>query len=181
MSLRVAGILLVAVISARPLKAQSSALPKFQDFGVADSFKGKPAEPDTRSSWLGRRFRTVIRRQSRAGPNFAGRFTVVRWGCGSSCIMFGIVDAISGKVYDQTVQTQVGAIFYRNSALLIADPADSARAMFRGEAPPEKLRRVRHARGLRVEGGSLCARGCRRSSTPCISQSALTRSRLTCA
>src|SRR5437016_5101059 len=137
MSLRVAGLLLVAVISARPLKAQSSALPKFQDFGVADSFKGKPAEPDTRSSWLGRRFRTVIRRQSRAGPNFAGRFTVVRWGCGSSCIMFGIVDAISGKVYDQTVQTQVGAIFYRNSALLIADPADSARAMFRGEAPPE--------------------------------------------
>ena len=50
--------------------------------------------------------------------------------------MHAVVDAASGKVYGQTLQTQVGASFYRNSALLIADPPDSARAMFKGQVPP---------------------------------------------
>jgi len=34
------------------------------------------------------------------GPNFAGHYFVIRWGCGSECLMMAIVDARTGKVYD---------------------------------------------------------------------------------
>jgi hypothetical protein len=34
------------------------------------------------------------------GPNFAGRYFVIRWGCGSDCVMMAIVDARTGNVYE---------------------------------------------------------------------------------
>lgn len=34
------------------------------------------------------------------GPNFAGHYFVIRWGCGSQCVMMTTVDAETGKVYD---------------------------------------------------------------------------------
>jgi len=33
------------------------------------------------------------------GPNFAGRFIIVRWGCGAPCLMAAIVDAKTGRVF----------------------------------------------------------------------------------
>ena len=44
-------------------------------------------------------FRTVIRNGASQGPNFAGHYTLVMWGCGSSCRQFAIVDALTGTVY----------------------------------------------------------------------------------
>lgn len=32
------------------------------------------------------------------GPNFAGHYAIVRWGCGSPCLMTAIVDLRSGRV-----------------------------------------------------------------------------------
>jgi hypothetical protein len=55
------------------------AQPKFEDYPVAKPFQGKPA--------------------AAKGPNFAGRFTVVQWGCGSGCVSTVIVDAGNGTVY----------------------------------------------------------------------------------
>jgi len=62
-------------------------------------FHGTPARPlhNTPNS---RSFRTVIREDESAGPNFADHYTVAVWGCGSDCVAFSIVDAISGKVFD---------------------------------------------------------------------------------
>lgn len=45
------------------------------------------------------RYRTAIRKGGAAGPNFAGHFTIVGWGCGSSCIAWTVVDAKEGTVY----------------------------------------------------------------------------------
>ena len=45
-----------------------------------------------------RRFRTQIRDGAKRGPNFAGHFTIVTWGCGSGCLSFVVVDAATGKV-----------------------------------------------------------------------------------
>ena len=36
--------------------------------------------------------------KEKAGPNFAGQYIVVRWGCGSNCLMMAIADAQTGKV-----------------------------------------------------------------------------------
>lgn len=37
--------------------------------------------------------------KEKAGPNFAEHYIVIRWGCGSDCLMMAIVDAETGKVY----------------------------------------------------------------------------------
>jgi hypothetical protein len=44
-------------------------------------------------------FRTRLREGSRTGPNFAGHYTVVIWGCGTGCAQMGVVDARTGRVY----------------------------------------------------------------------------------
>ena len=36
----------------------------------------------------------------RKGPNFAGHFFVIRWGCGSQCVMMATVDAETGQVFE---------------------------------------------------------------------------------
>ena len=49
-------------------------------------------------SHMARRYRTVLRRGAAEGPNFAGHYAVVGWGCGTSCVQFAVVDLKSGKV-----------------------------------------------------------------------------------
>ena len=119
-----------------PRAHQVPVLPRFDEFPVSDSFTGPPASPDVKSTRLAHRFRTVIRRGAQAGPNFAGHFTLVRWNCGSGCIMYAVIDATNGRVFEQPLQTMVGADFTRTSALLIADTPDSARARNKGQNPP---------------------------------------------
>jgi hypothetical protein len=70
----------------------------FEDFPVKRVFRNKPIQPDV-TRGQARSFRTEIQRQARSGPNFAGNYTFVNWGCGTCCSQFAIVDAISGRVY----------------------------------------------------------------------------------
>ena len=72
--------------------------PRFEDYPVWRIFTGKPASPKLTTPEL-RRFRTRLRMGAREGPNFAGHYTVVVWGCGSSCLSVAIVDAMSGEVF----------------------------------------------------------------------------------
>jgi hypothetical protein len=51
-----------------------------------------------------RMFRTRLREDSRGGPNFAGRYTVVIWGCGTGCAQMGVVDSKTGRVYFPPVE-----------------------------------------------------------------------------
>jgi len=72
--------------------------PRFEDMPVTEKFAGKPA-PVKLLTTEARRYRTVIREGAREGPNFAGHFTIVTWGCGAGCVQFAIVDAKTGLVY----------------------------------------------------------------------------------
>jgi len=112
--------LLVSMISAA---AQGiSPPPKFEDYPASKIYEGKPASPKIESA-AARLYRTRIRegvakgwgvyggdseaaRQGRAerpGPNFAGHYIVIRWGCGSPCIQMAIVDAETGTVYSPPI------------------------------------------------------------------------------
>lgn len=73
--------------------------PKFKDFPVEQIYRGSPAVPKlvTRSE---RTFRTMIRLGANANVEFAGHYTVPRWGCGTDCNEFVIVDSLTGTVYD---------------------------------------------------------------------------------
>lgn len=81
--------------------------PLFTDFPVQEVYQGKPA-PAQLASRFDHLFRTVIRKGAEDGPNFAGHYTVVVWGCGTSCAQFVIVDASTGTVYDPPFQSVVG-------------------------------------------------------------------------
>jgi hypothetical protein len=91
-------VVLVGFLAASGLQAQAKRQPQFEQYPAPTTFKGKPV----RAKIVGRRaklFRTVITDGASQGPNFAGYYTVVMWGCGASCQMLAIVDARTGTVY----------------------------------------------------------------------------------
>lgn len=90
MTILVSGLAGLAILAAAP--------PKFDDFPVADVFKGKPAAP-LLSTPQARRFRTQLRLQAASGPDFAGHFKLARWGCGAGCVFVAVIDSVSGEVY----------------------------------------------------------------------------------
>jgi len=89
-------VLLTAILLAAGLQ---EALPAYEEFPAELASVAAPAPPDLTSHPLARRYRTVLTRSAADGPDFAGRYTVVRIGCGTSCIHIAVVDAISGQVY----------------------------------------------------------------------------------
>jgi hypothetical protein len=94
--------------------------PDFKKFPVEQIYKGAPATVDMGSP-LAREYRTRLQAGARKGPNFAGHYTIVQWGCGSNCDSITVVDAVSGQVYHGAGNDR-GAIFQLDSKLLILDP-----------------------------------------------------------
>ncbi|HSY47860.1 MAG TPA: hypothetical protein VLC46_03535 [Thermoanaerobaculia bacterium] len=45
------------------------------------------------------RYRTVLRQSAAEGPDFAGEYKVARWGCGTCCSEFAIINLRTGVVY----------------------------------------------------------------------------------
>jgi len=98
------------------VRAQGSGEPtlRFQDYPVKELYNGKPV-PSVLTKPEERKFRTVIRNGvakgwgaedgvtgkelTGPGPNFAGHYTIITWGCGSPCLMAAIVDLKTGRVY----------------------------------------------------------------------------------
>lgn len=73
--------------------------PAFNELPIQEHFTGNPAPVNLTSTSKVRRFKTVLKEGAKAGPNFAGHYTVVKWGCGTACAEFAIVDATDGRVY----------------------------------------------------------------------------------
>jgi hypothetical protein len=112
--------LLFASFAVMSASAQSLAErpPRFEDYPVKEVFKGEPALPVLESPEE-RKFEAIIgdgvskgwgvfdgatgKEFRRPGPNFAGHYVVVNFGCGESaltgCSSAAIVDAKTGHVY----------------------------------------------------------------------------------
>jgi hypothetical protein len=83
--------------------------PRFEEFRVPTPLRGRtgpaviarpqppiPGGPDETAEHLDKR----VRDEERKGPNFAGHYTIVLFSCGSDCANMGIVDVLTGHVYD---------------------------------------------------------------------------------
>jgi len=81
------------------LLVPTAAQPSFEDYPAASPFTGKPADANIESHPAARRYRTALRRASSRGPDFAGHFSFVRIGCGSSCNQFAVIDVQDGTVF----------------------------------------------------------------------------------
>ena len=95
--------------------AQNARMPRFEDYPIKEVFTGTPVAPILATAEQ-RMYRTRIRNGvstgsdvwigsyknpiKAKGPNFAGHYFAIRWGCGSQCVMMATVDAETGKVYE---------------------------------------------------------------------------------
>jgi hypothetical protein len=97
----IATVLLLLILSATVATGRNENPPSypFAHYPAKRSYKGKPVPPKLLTPTQ-REFRTVLRKGEGKGPNFAGHYTVVEWGCGSNCVSFAVVDAVNGKVHD---------------------------------------------------------------------------------
>lgn len=86
-------------------------VPRFEDYSVISKLIGKPTQPDVKTQARARRFRTMIRDGAAQGPNFAGHYTIVFWGCGTGCAELAIVDARNGRVFFPPDLTYVDGTF----------------------------------------------------------------------
>ena len=73
-------------------------LPRFADYSVKEAYNGRTAPLAlARDDMM---FKTRLRWAAKnQKPNFAGRYILTTWGCGSQCIMGAAIDAKTGKVY----------------------------------------------------------------------------------
>ncbi len=90
-------IFVLSIITASISPAQNKQ-PSFEQYPVNKQFNNSPAPVDLKSAKGASRFRTVLREGAKKGPNFAGHYTIIEWGCGSSCTSIAVVDAITGRV-----------------------------------------------------------------------------------
>ncbi len=103
----------------------------FEQYPEHTSYRGPIAAPDVRSDPESRMFRTMIRKGAKRGPNFAGHYTVVFWGCGAGCTAVAIVDAQSGKVFHPKNLSTVDNI---NVAFDELEPPDGELVKFRRDS-----------------------------------------------
>lgn len=90
--------------------------PRFQEYAIEKVFTGTPASPLFQRPEE-RRYRTAILNgvkkgygvleepggRDRPGPNFAGHYIVIQWGCGTECLQYAIVDARTGRIFQPPV------------------------------------------------------------------------------
>jgi hypothetical protein len=90
----------------------------------AEVFHGKPVVPKPATP-MARSHISRIRAAVRRGPNFGGHYTVVGWGCGTSCEAFVILDYRTGKIYEPPEISRgvdlgiAGPVFKPDSSLMV--------------------------------------------------------------
>lgn len=98
MFLRGTAALLSALGAPQYAQAQSAAkTPQFRDYPVRDVFRGRAAKVDLGTP-ENRNYRTRLKEAAAQPTNFAGRYVLTTWGCGTSCVTGAAVDLMSGKV-----------------------------------------------------------------------------------
>jgi hypothetical protein len=101
-----------------------TAAPKFEAYAVASTYTGKIAPVNLASAAEARRFRTVLRDGAAGPPDFAGRYRVVEWGCGSPCHTFAIVESANGRVFMPGIAAMAGIAYRPDSRLLVVEPPE---------------------------------------------------------
>lgn len=70
-------------------------------------------------------FATAINEAVAAGPNFAGKYAVAQWGCGTSCQGHAVVNVESGKIVAFGPQTEAGLSINEKSVVMVTNPKEN--------------------------------------------------------
>ena len=117
--------LLLLVLVAGSAAAQTPGLPQFSDYPAGPLHRGRVAPLDVTSSPNARLYRTATREHMARGVNFAGRYVVATWGCGTECVAGHIVDARTGRAVKDLPFATPYMTFQMDSRLIaVMTPAD---------------------------------------------------------
>lgn len=92
------------------------------DFFQEEVYTGTPAQVDFVSNPNAGLYYTTITDAVRDGANFAGKYTLASWNCGSACRNSAIVDITNGRIVSFGVGTQYGFSHSATSTLLVTNP-----------------------------------------------------------
>src|SRR5438477_8495859 len=104
--------ILLAILLFVSVGSPANLIPRFKDYPVERIFAGSPAQPRFSSPAqllpggqihendllpdADPRYRETVEYDAAHGPNFAGRYTISKWSCGTGCASIVIIDAVSG-------------------------------------------------------------------------------------
>lgn len=91
-------------------------------------FEGKPAPVNFSKFPEAKTYYSVITGGATLGPNYAGHFTFISWGCGTSYFSYAIVDSITGDIvaYPGYCTEFIALPSYNiDNRLLVFNPKDS--------------------------------------------------------
>jgi hypothetical protein len=82
----------------RVLLVPASATDEFAKYPAGPALTTRPAtlRVDTAHA---RKFRTVLRREAAAGANFNGQYRIAKWGCGTNCIEWAVINLRTGATW----------------------------------------------------------------------------------
>ena len=92
--------LAIAIVAVAVLITAANADQPFDKFLVGEVYRGPPVVPDFQGRDRDfKNYRTRIRNGIKEGPNFAGRYKVIQFGCGTGCTVVIVADVSTGRVY----------------------------------------------------------------------------------
>ena len=97
-------------------------VPSFSDpeYFITKIVRNTGVKPDTKSKFA-QLFITRIKAAAKKDPNFAGRYSLTSWGCGTSCRSGAVINLVTGEVIELPTSSW-GYEFRIHSALLILNP-----------------------------------------------------------
>jgi hypothetical protein len=105
---------------------RAESLPQFSDYPVEREYEGLPVGVDFNTNPPAAQYLSAITEGVREqGVNFAGKYTVVSWGCGTSCQSSAIIDAETGAIVIFGLMSSHGLSFEKDSRLLIVNPKEN--------------------------------------------------------
>lgn len=111
--------------------SQNTNPPTFDDYPTHTiPFTGNHSPIDFDSHPDAYTYRDALNYGIQFGPNFAQHYTIVTWGCGTTCEAFAIVDAYTGAVYFPQFVSSVGLDYRLDSNLLIVDPPETIQSTY---------------------------------------------------
>ncbi len=104
----------------------------FEQFTLKEeTFSGTPAPVNFSTYDVPAENKQALIDGAKLGPNFAGRYTVVKDGCGAGCHV--ILDAKTGRIIVYGVNSSYGIEFRKDSSLMIINPKNQLPAALSAE------------------------------------------------
>ncbi len=93
----------------------------FRQYPAREIYAGNPAPVVFGIDSEAKLFHTRITEGAKHGPNFAGIYTVIEWGCGTNCQQIAVANARTGRLSDW-ITTELGSSYQIDSILFVKNP-----------------------------------------------------------